>query len=54
LSTDGGRPAGFDERRRPQIDVADVPEDANARDQHGADKANDHDLQMGSGIRAVQ
>jgi hypothetical protein len=54
LSADGRDVPGLDERRRTQIDVAHVPEYTDDRDQGGAHKTNDHNLEMGPGVRAVK
>jgi hypothetical protein len=54
LSADGRDVPGLDERRRTQIDVAHVPEYTNDRDQGGAHKTNDHNLEMRPGVRAVK
>src|SRR5262245_36517127 len=53
LATDSGGLARFDERRRAEIDVADIGENAHRSHNGRAQKANDDDLQMGAAVRAV-
>ena len=49
----GGRMPSLDERRRAEIDVTDMGEYADSRDQNRAQKADDHDLQMSAPVGAV-
>jgi hypothetical protein len=44
---------GLDERRSAEIDIADLGEYADCRDQCRAQKADDHDLQMSAPIGAI-
>jgi len=45
--------AGFDERRRTQIELGDMGGNADDRHDRRAQEAKDHDLEMGSAIRTV-
>jgi len=49
----GRRVAGFDDRRGAEIDIAELGEVGDERDQGRRQKADDHDLKMGPAVGAV-
>ena len=53
LSGHGRGLAGLDELRRAKVDVADVGERTDGRDQNGAQKTDHDNLQMGPAVRTV-